>query len=54
MFFFVFFAPFAQPDVAMSIFVERGELSEVEAAPIGVQIMKYFNANRSGIQGGMG
>jgi penicillin-binding protein 2 len=47
---FVFFAPFAQPDVAMSIFVERGELSEVEAAPIGVQIMKYFNANRAGIQ----
>jgi penicillin-binding protein 2 len=47
---FVFFAPFASPDVAMSIFVERGELSEVEAAPIGVQIMKYFNANRAGIQ----
>ena len=47
---FVFFAPFAQPDVAMSIFVERGELSEVEAAPIAVQILKYFNANRAGIQ----
>jgi penicillin-binding protein 2 len=47
---FVFFAPFAQPDVAMSIFVERGELSEVEAAPIGVQIMKYFNANRPAIE----
>ena len=47
---FVFFAPFAQPDVAMSIFVERGELSEVEAAPIGVQIMKYFGANRASIQ----
>jgi penicillin-binding protein 2 len=49
---FVFFAPFAKPDVAMSIFVERGELSEVEAAPIGVQIMKYFNANRTVIEGG--
>jgi len=48
---FVFFAPFAQPDVAMSIFVERGELSEVEAAPIGVQIMKYFNANRASTEG---
>src|SRR5207248_5486261 len=48
---FVFFAPFSQPDVAMSIFVERGELSEVEAAPIGVQIMKFFNAHRSAIQG---
>ena len=48
---FVFFAPFSQPDVAMSIFVERGELSEVEAAPIGVQIMKFFNAHRSDIQG---
>ena len=50
---FVFFAPFAQPDVAMSIFVERGELSEVEAAPIAVQIMRYFNANRAGIQAPM-
>ena len=48
---FIFFAPFAQPDVAMSIFVERGELSEVEAAPIGVQIMKFFNAHRPDIQG---
>jgi penicillin-binding protein 2 len=48
---FIFFAPFAQPDVAMSIFVERGELSEVEAAPIGVQIMKFFNAHRTTIQG---
>ena len=47
---FVFFAPFAAPDVALSIFVERGELSEVEAAPIGVQIMKFFNANRPAIQ----
>ena len=47
---FVFFAPFAQPDVAMSIFVERGELSEVEAAPVSVQIMRYFNANRAAIE----
>ena len=47
---FLFFAPFARPDVAMSIFVERGELSEVEAAPIGVQVMRYFNANRSAIE----
>jgi penicillin-binding protein 2 len=48
---FVFFAPYVLPDVAMSIFVERGELSEVEAAPVAVQIMKYFNANRAAIQG---
>jgi cell division protein FtsI/penicillin-binding protein 2 len=47
---FVFFAPFADPKVAMSIFVERGELSEVEAAPIAVQIMRYFNANQAGIE----
>src|SRR3979411_1338815 len=44
---FVFFAPYAQPDIAMSIFVERGELSEVEAAPIGVQIMKFYNGGRA-------
>jgi len=47
---FVFFAPFALPDVAMSIFVERGGLAEVEAAPIGVDIMRYFNTHRSSIQ----
>jgi len=47
---FVFFAPFAAPDVAMSIFVERGELSEVEAAPIAVEIMRYFNGNRAAIE----
>ena len=47
---FVFFAPFARPDVAMSVFVERGELSEVEAAPIAVDVMHYFNAHRSGVQ----
>jgi penicillin-binding protein 2 len=46
---FVFFAPYAQPDIALSIFVERGELSEVEAAPIGVQIMKFYNGNRPAI-----
>ncbi|HET9782803.1 MAG TPA: penicillin-binding protein 2 [Candidatus Dormibacteraeota bacterium] len=42
---FVFFAPYVQPEVALSIFVERGELSEVEAAPIGVDIMKFYRAN---------
>jgi penicillin-binding protein 2 len=47
---FVFFAPFVNADVAMSIFVERGELSEVEAAPIGVAIMRYFNAHRAAVQ----
>ena len=46
---FVFFAPFAAPDVAMSIFVERGELSEVEAAPIGVAIDRYFLHNAPAI-----
>ncbi len=48
---FVFFAPFATPDVAMSIFVENGELSEVEAAPIGVDITKFFRAHTAAIQG---
>jgi penicillin-binding protein 2 len=47
---FVFFAPFARPEIAMSIFVERGELSEVEAAPIGVDIMKYYRAHRLAIR----
>ena len=42
---FVFFAPYAQPEIALSIFVERGELSEVQAAPIGVEIMKFYRAN---------
>src|SRR5205823_4665727 len=50
---FVFFAPFTQPYVAMSIFVERGELSEVEAAPIGVDIMRYFRGHRSSIEPAM-
>jgi penicillin-binding protein 2 len=49
---FVFFAPYVQPEIAMSIFVERGELSEVEAAPIGVNIMKYYRDNVSTIRGG--
>jgi penicillin-binding protein 2 len=49
---FVFFAPFVQPNIAMSIFVERGELSEVEAAPIGVQIMRYFRLHQSAIYAG--
>ncbi|TMC80454.1 MAG: penicillin-binding protein 2 [Chloroflexi bacterium] len=46
---FVFFAPYAQPELSLSVFVERGELSEVEAAPIGVQIMKFFNGSRAAI-----
>lgn len=47
---FVFFAPYAQPDIALSIFVERGELSEVEAAPIGVDVVKYYRANVTAIR----
>ncbi|HXN78274.1 MAG TPA: penicillin-binding protein 2 [Candidatus Dormibacteraeota bacterium] len=49
---FVFFAPYAQPEVALSIFVERGELSEVEAAPIGVQVMKFYRDNVTAIRAG--
>ena len=48
---FVFFAPYSSPDVAMSIFVERGELSEVEAAPIAVDIMKFYRANQAAVRG---
>jgi penicillin-binding protein 2 len=47
---FVFFAPYVQPEIALSVFVERGELSEVEAAPIGVDIMKFYRANVSAIR----
>jgi len=47
---FVFFAPYAQPEVALSVFVERGELSEVEAAPIGVDVMKFYRANIAAIR----
>ena len=47
---FVFFAPYAQPEIALSIFVERGELSEVEAAPIGVDVMKFYRANVAAIR----
>jgi penicillin-binding protein 2 len=47
---FVFFAPFAQPDIAMSVFVEGGELSEVEAAPIGVDIMQFNLNNHAAIR----
>ena len=47
---FVFFAPYAQPEIALSIFVERGELSEVQAAPIGVDIMKFYRANITAIR----
>ena len=46
---FLFFAPYSQPDIALSIFVERGELSEVEAAPIGVEITRFFNGSRAAI-----
>ena len=34
----------------MSIFVEKGELSEVEAAPIGVQIEQFYLNNVSAIR----
>jgi len=47
---FVFFAPYVQAQVAMSIFIERGELSELEAAPIGVQIFKFFRSHMAAIQ----
>ncbi|TME03848.1 MAG: penicillin-binding protein 2 [Chloroflexi bacterium] len=47
---FVFFAPYAQPEIALSVFVERGELSEVEAAPIGVDIMKFYRSNLGSIR----
>ena len=49
---FIFFAPYAQPELALSVFVERGELSEVEAAPIGVDIMKFYRGNVSMIRSG--
>ncbi len=49
---FLFFAPYAQPEVALSIFVERGELSEVEAAPIGVQVMKFYRDHVGAIRAG--
>ena len=47
---FVFFAPYAQPELSLSVFVERGELSEVEAAPIGVDIMKFYRDNVGSIR----
>ncbi|HEV2035875.1 MAG TPA: penicillin-binding protein 2 [Candidatus Dormibacteraeota bacterium] len=47
---FLFFAPYAKPEIALSIFVERGGTAEVQAAPIGVDIMRYFNANQAAIQ----
>jgi penicillin-binding protein 2 len=47
---FVFFTPYAQPEVAMSIFVERGELSEVEAAPIAVQLTKFYRDHVTAIR----
>jgi penicillin-binding protein 2 len=47
---FVFFAPYANPEIAMSIFVENGELSEVEAAPVSVQIMRFYRAHLAAIR----
>ena len=47
---FLFFAPYVQPDIALSIFVERGGTAEVQAAPIGVDIMRYYNSNQAAIQ----
>ena len=47
---FVFFAPYAQPEVAMSVFVERGELSEVQAAPIAVQLMRFYRDHVAAIR----
>jgi penicillin-binding protein 2 len=47
---FVFFAPYAQPEVAMSVFIERGELSEVQAAPIAVQLMRFYRDHVAAIR----
>jgi penicillin-binding protein 2 len=47
---FLFFAPYVQPEIAMSVFVERGGTAEVQAAPIGVDIMRYYNANQVAIR----
>jgi penicillin-binding protein 2 len=47
---FLFFAPYAQPEIAMSIFVEQGGTAEVQAAPIGVDIMQYYNSNQHAIR----
>jgi penicillin-binding protein 2 len=47
---FVFFAPYAQPEVAMSVFVERGELSEVQAAPIAVALMRFYRDHVAAIR----
>jgi penicillin-binding protein 2 len=47
---FLFFAPYVQPEIAMSIFVEQGGTAEVQAAPIGVDIMRYYNSNQAAIR----
>jgi penicillin-binding protein 2 len=47
---FVFFAPYAQPEIAMSVFVEKGELSEVQAAPIAVQLMRFYRDHVAAIR----
>lgn len=49
---FLFFAPYSQSEIALSVFVEKGELSEVEAAPIGVDIMKFYGDNVGAIRSG--
>lgn len=46
---FVFFAPYVQPDVALSVLIERGDLAEVEAAPVGVDIDRYFRGSAASI-----
>src|SRR2546427_1174589 len=46
----VFFAPYAQPEIALSVFVERGELSGGQAAPIGVDITKFYRDNLGSIR----
>ena len=47
---FLFFAPYAASEIAMSVFVEGGGTAEVQAAPIGVDIMKFYNANQAAIR----
>src|SRR5258708_12690598 len=43
---FVFFAPYAQPEAALSIFFEKGELSEVWPPPLCLQVMKFYTHPR--------
>ncbi|HLQ60995.1 MAG TPA: penicillin-binding protein 2 [Candidatus Acidoferrales bacterium] len=48
---FLYFAPFDQPEIAIAIFCEDGSLSEVTAAPIAVRIMRYYLDHRTEIRG---